>query len=417
MVMLAGCVGIRTSVPVPPVAATATHTVLPTSMPETVIKSASTPQPTMPRTPTPPSQRAAPQLGVEPFVSGLQRPVYLTQADDGTDRFFVVEQPGRIRVIANGQLRPTLFLDVEPLALSTGNEQGLLSVAFHPNYKSNGLFFVNYTRKPDGATVIARYRVSADLDVADPNSAMIVMTIDQPQVNHNGGLIKFGPDGYLYIGMGDGGGQGDQHGTIGNGQDLGALLGKILRIDVSREPYAVPASNPFVNKAGARPEIWALGLRNPWRFSFDRATGDLVIADVGQNTYEEIDWQPASSRGGENYGWRLMEGEHCYNPGENCQPPGLTLPVAEYTHSSGCSVTGGYVYRGSKYPWLNGWYLFTDYCTGNTWSLERSPAGAWQMTQRMKVDFQTSSFGEDRVGELYLIGHNNGTIYRLTSSQ
>jgi glucose/arabinose dehydrogenase len=342
--------------------------------------------------------------------------VYLTQPDDGTDRLFVVEQPGRIRVIANGQLRESPFLDITSQVLSAGNEQGLLSLAFHPNYKSNGLFFVNYTRQPDGATVIARYRVSGDPNVADPNSASTILTINQPQVNHNGGLVMFGPDGYLYIGMGDGGGQGDQHGTIGNGQDLNALLGKLLRIDVNREPYAIPSSNPFANKPGARPEIWASGLRNPWRFSFDRATRDLYIADVGQNTYEEIDFQPASSTGGENYGWRLMEGKHCFDPRTNCNPSGLTLPVLEYDHGAGCSVTGGYVYRGAKYPWLDGLYLFADYCTGLTWSAERNTSGAWEMTERMHLNFQTSSFGQDRAGELYLVGHNNGTIYRLVST-
>jgi glucose/arabinose dehydrogenase len=355
------------------------------------------------------------QLGVEPLVSGLQRPTYLTQADDGADRLFVVEQPGRIRIITGGQLREAPFLDITSRVLSTGNEQGLLSVAFHPDYKSNGWLFVDYTRKPDGATVIARYRVSADPNVADPAGALVILTIDQPESNHNGGLVMFGPDGYLYIGMGDGGGQGDQHGTSGNGQNLGTLLGKILRIDVNREPYAAPPSNPFVNRAGARPEIWAFGLRNPWRFSFDRAAHDLYIADVGQDTFEEVDWQPAASQGGENYGWRLMEGLHCFNPRDNCQQPGLTLPVAEYDHRLGCSITGGYVYRGSQYPWLTGLYLFADYCTGNTWSLERDSNGRWNMAQRLKVDFQVSSFGQDRGGELYLLGLNTGTIYRLTA--
>jgi len=381
-----------------------------------------TSRPTTPAVTNTPAQPAAPsrplsfKLSVEPVQSGFQRPVYLTQPDDGTDRLFVVEQPGRIRVLTNGQLRESPFLDITSQVLSTGNEQGLLSLAFHPNYASNGLFFVNYTRQSDGATVIARYHVSGDSNVADPNSASTILTINQPQANHNGGLVMFGPDGYLYIGMGDGGGQGDQHGTIGNGQDLNALLGKLLRIDVNREPYAIPSSNPFANKPGARPEIWASGFRNPWRFSFDRATRDLYIADVGQNIYEEIDFQPASSTGGENYGWRLMEGKHCFDPRTNCNSSGLTLPVLEYDHGSGCSVTGGYVYRGAKYPWLAGLYLFAYYCTGLTWSAERNTSGAWEMTERMHVNFQTSSFGQDRAGELYLVGHNNGTIYRLVST-
>ncbi|HEY4688298.1 MAG TPA: PQQ-dependent sugar dehydrogenase, partial [Anaerolineae bacterium] len=354
-------------------------------------------------------------LGVEPVASGFAKPVHLTHAGD--DRLFVVEQAGRIRIVEDGQVLETPFLDIASLVRSTGNEQGLLSVAFHPQYASNGEFFVDYTRNPDGATVVARYRVSGDPNVADPDSAEVLLTIDQPEPNHNGGLLLFGPDGYLYIGTGDGGGAGDRHGAIGNGQDPQALLGKILRIDVDQgDPYAIPASNPFADGANGRPEVWAYGLRNPWRFSFDRATGDLYIADVGQGTYEEVDFQPASSAGGVNYGWRIMEGMHCYSPRDGCDQTGLMPPVAEYTHDSGCSVTGGYVYRGSDYPWLDGVYVFADYCSGIVWSLERDAAGQWQMTERLDVDFSVSSFGEDRVGELYLAGRGDGTIYRLAST-
>jgi glucose/arabinose dehydrogenase len=252
--------------------------------------------------------------------------------------------------------------------------------------------------------------------VADPSSATVILTIPQPEANHNGGLVQFGPDGYLYIGIGDGGGAGDRHGTIGNGQELASLLGKLLRIDVNRSPYAIPTSNPFKDRAGARPEIWAFGLRNPWRWSFDRRTGDLYIADVGQDKYEEIDLQPASSRGGENYGWRLMEGKHCFNPSSGCEQTGLTMPVAEYDHSKGCSVTGGYVYRGARYPWLDGLYFFADYCSGIVWTLDRNPSGAWEMVERARVSFQPSSFGQDQAGELYLVGHNDGTVYHLVST-
>jgi glucose/arabinose dehydrogenase len=342
--------------------------------------------------------------------------VYLTHAGDGSGRLFVVEQAGQIKIITDGKSPAMLFLDITALVDSSANERGLLSIAFHPDYKSNGFFFVNYTRQPDGATVIARYHVSNDPNVADPDSAVVILTIPQPEVNHNGGLVKFGPDGYLYIGMGDGGGGGDRHGTIGNGQDLTTLLGKILRIDVNGSPYAIPASNPFRGKADARPEIWAYGLRNPWRWSFDRRTGDLYIADVGQNVYEEIDFQPASSSGGENYGWRLMEGKHCFNPSSGCEQAGLTMPVAEYSHSDGCSVTGGYVYRGVQYPWLDGLYFFADYCSGKLWTLSRDPSGAWEKVERAQVDSQPSSFGEDQAGELYLVGHGDGTIYRLVST-
>jgi glucose/arabinose dehydrogenase len=329
---------------------------------------------------------------------------------------FVVEQAGRIYVIKEAQAPATLFLDITALVDSSANERGLLSMAFHPDAKSNGFFFVNYTRKPDGATVIARYHLSNDPNVADPGSAKVLLTIPQPEPNHNGGLVEFGPEGYLYIGMGDGGGAGDRHGTIGNGQDLGSLLGKLLRIDVNGDPYAIPATNPFKGKAGARPEIWVYGLRNPWRWSFDRRTGDLYIGDVGQNAYEEIDFQPASSPGGENYGWRLMEGKRCFNPGSGCERPGLTMPVADYDHGQGCSVTGGYVYRGAQYPWLDGLYVFADYCSGIVWTLDRNPSGAWEMVERIRVGFQPSSFGQDQAGELYLVGHNDGTIYRLVST-
>jgi glucose/arabinose dehydrogenase len=381
--------------------------------PSTATRAPTTPASTptrLPPTPSPIAQRPPFTLSVESLQSGFQRPVYLTHAGDGSGRSFVVEQAGRIHAIT-GKSPAALFLDITALVDSSANERGLLSVAFHPDYKSNGFLFVNYTRKPDGATV-----VSSDPNVADPSSATVILTIPQPEANHNGGLVQFGPDGYLYIGMGDGGGAGDRHGTMGNGQELASLLGKLLRIDVNGNPYSIPASNPFQARAGARPEIWAYGLRNPWRWSFDRRTGDLYIADVGQDKYEEIDLQPASSRGGENYGWRLMEGKHCYNPSSGCEQPGLTMPVAEYDHSQGCSVTGGYVYRGARYPWLDGLYFFADYCSGIVWSLDRNPAGAWEMVERARVSFQPSSFGQDQAGELYLVGLNDGTVYHLVST-
>ena len=364
------------------------------------------PQPTAPL----PAQTSGEfTLALEPVIEGgLVRPDYLTHAGD--DRLFVVEQPGRIRIIAGGQLLDRPFLDIADKVTTDGNEQGLLSVAFHPDYQTNGQFFVNYTRQKDGATVIERYTVAKDdPDRAADQSGKVILVIDQPEANHNGGLIKFGPDGYLYIGMGDGGGQGDQHGAIGNGQNRAALLGKLLRIDVTnQETYAVPPGNPFNN------EIWAYGLRNPWRFSFDRATGDLYVADVGQNTYEEVDFQPAASKGGENYGWRIMEGLHCYDPQAGCDQSGLALPVAEYSHADGgCSITGGYVYRGSKYPVLDGAYFFGDYCSGNIWSLQRE-GDQWQMIKRLEADKRMSSFGEDVKGELYVVDHG-GAVYQLVA--
>ncbi len=350
------------------------------------------------------------QIALTPIVQGgLTHPTYLTHAGD--DRLFVVEQPGRIRIIANGQLLDRPFLDVTDKVLSEGNEQGLLSVAFHPAYKTNDQFFIYYTRQPDGAIVIERYTVSkSDPNLADASSAHTILVISHSQApNHNGGQLQFGPDGYLYISIGDGGGQGDQHGSIGNGQNRNALLGKLLRMDVTnQDTYAIPKDNPFST------EVWAYGLRNPWRFSFDRATNDLYIADVGQDTYEEVDLQPAASKGGENYGWRIMEGLHCYNPSQGCDQTGLVLPIVEYSHAvGGCAITGGYAYRGLQYPVLDGAYFFGDYCTGYIWSLQRN-GDQWLMTKQLESGLHISSFGEDVNGEVYVVDLD-GAIYQLVA--
>jgi glucose/arabinose dehydrogenase len=352
------------------------------------------------------------------IASGLQSPVYVTDAGDGSGRLFIVEQAGRIRVVKNGVLLPAPFLDIRSLVAS-GGERGLLSVAFHPQFKTNGVFVVDYTRASNtpadvGDTVIARYAVTSPLsDVADRNSGQALLIINQPQPNHNGGLVKFGPDGHLYIGMGDGGGGGDVgsgHAPEGNGQSLKTLLGKILRIDIGATgPYTVPADNPNLG-AGARREIWAYGLRNPWRFSFDRAAGDLYIADVGQNAWEEIDFQPASSTGGVNYGWPVWEGNHRYRSGVALG--GDTRPIAEYGHVNGaCSVTGGYVYRSVKIPALSGFYIFGDYCNGHLWTLVKF-GGVWRLSSLRDTSYVISSFGEDSAGELYLVDLN-GAVYRF----
>ena len=293
-------------------------------------------------------------IKAEPVITGLSSPVGITHAGDGSGRLFIVLQGGRIVIFDGVKILSSPFLDITSV-VSSGGERGLLGLAFHPNYVGNGSFYVNYTNTA-GDTVIARYSVSANPNQADPTSADILLTIPQPFSNHNGGQLHFGPDGYLYIGIGDGGSGGDPQ---NNGQDLGTLLGKILRIDVDKgPPYAIPPDNPFFGPGdGALDEIWAWGLRNPWRFSFDRLTGDMFIGDVGQNSWEEVDFQPASSAGGENYGWRLMEGNSCYNPATNCNDSTLTLPILVYDHTVGCSVTGGYRYRGSKNPALDGFYL------------------------------------------------------------
>jgi glucose/arabinose dehydrogenase len=331
----------------------------------------------------------------------------ITHAGDGSDRLFVTLQGGVIAEVGAEPFFAEPFLDVAPLVSCCG-ERGLLGLAFHPDYAENGLFFINYTNT-EGHTVIARYRVSADPERADPDSGEIIMTVEQPFANHNGGQIKFGPDGYLYIGMGDGGAAGD---PLDHGQNMQTLLGALLRIDVDGgSPYAVPADNPFVG-GGAREEIWAYGLRNPWRFSFDRDTGDLFIADVGQSAREEVNVQRADSPGGENYGWRLMEGSLCYNPGEGCNDGTLVLPALEYDHSEGCSVTGGYRYRGAEITELQGLYLYSDFCSGRLWGAQ-DDAGEWRSSELLATGLGVSAFGEDEAGEIYLADYGGGVLYRL----
>jgi len=349
-------------------------------------------------------------LKLVPLVtSGLSSPVYLTAPTGDTARLFVVEQSGQIRIVQHGQLLPTAFLDIHSRLVS-GGEQGLLSVAFHPNYGANGFFYVNYTDL-NGDTRVERYTVSAaDSNLADTASHKLILFVPQPYTNHNGGLVVFGPDGMLYIGMGDGGSGGDPENRA---QHRDSLLGKLLRIDVDHgDPYAIPPDNPFATSGGA-PEIWALGLRNPWRFAFDRSAGLLYIGDVGQGAWEEVDVQPAS-QGGLNYGWRFMEGAHCYNP-TTCSSAGLVLPAVEYDHSNGqCAVIGGFVYRGARVPALAGQYFYADLCAG--WVRSFTYAGG-------AVTGQTSwtlepgagsplSFGEDSRGELYVLS-SGGTVYRI----
>jgi glucose/arabinose dehydrogenase len=349
-------------------------------------------------------------------VSGLSEPVGVTHAGDGSGRLFITEKAGFIRVVQEGQLLSEPFLDVRDiLTPEPATEQGLLGLAFHPDYKSNGTFFIYYTnaqKREDGAadTVLARYQVSSDPNTADPASAKIILTIEQPFWNHNGGHIAFGPDGYLYIGTGDGGDGGDPQ---ENAEDLTDLLGKMLRIDVNAETYVVPESNPWTAESGARTEIWAYGLRNPWKFSFDRKTGDLYIGDVGQEFYEEINVQPASSTGGENYGWNQMEGFQCYGEAD-CDQSQYTLPVHDYAHGEdGVSVTGGVVYRGAAFPELDGAYLYADFASGKVWSL-RFAEGVWVNTLFADTDFAVSSFGEDEAGELYVLDFGGGGLYQLT---
>ncbi|MCU0491706.1 MAG: PQQ-dependent sugar dehydrogenase [Chloroflexaceae bacterium] len=374
-------------------------------------------------------------LSLTGSINGFSSPVHLTHAGDGSGRMFVVEQAGRIRIVRNGAIVPTPFLDINSLVSSPssggGSEEGLLSVAFPPGYANSRRFYVYYTNR-DSNIVIARYRVTgSNADVADPNSAQVLFTIPHPgQRNHNGGQLAFGPDGFLYIGTGDGGGGGDPD---GNGQDRSTLLGKMLRVDVEGNPtgpYTIPPSNPYVNTAGsvrcqpydvANPpagfcqEIWAWGLRNPWRFSFDRQTGDMYNGDVGQQRREEINFQPAG-QGGLNYGWNTMEGRVCYPSGDtSCNQNGLTLPVIDYNRQQGTSVTGGYVYRGTRFPRMQGIYFYADFGNGNLWGFRMQNGQATSNTLLLPVGEPISSFGEDEAGNLYVVNYG-GSIALLTDS-
>ena len=349
------------------------------------------------------------------IVTGLSSPVGLTAPPGDTSRVFIVEKTGTIRIYKGGALLPNPFLT--QTGLSSDSEEGLLGLAFHPQYASNGKFYVYYTDTA-GDIHVVEYLVSSNPDSASATSREILFVSHQPNKNHNGGSIAFGPDGFLYIGIGDGGGGGDPD---GNGQNVNALLGKMLRINIdSGSPYAIPATNPFVGQAGHKGEIWSYGLRNPWRFSFDRANGDIYIGDVGQGNWEEVDYEPTMT-GGRNYGWNRMEGSHCYPPSNTtCSSIGITLPVAEYDHSVGCSITGGYVYRGSQLPELQGTYFYGDYCTGIIRSfkiLGGTAAEPLEWTSSLRTEgggamTGLSSFGQDAAGELYLV-LLGGDVYRL----
>jgi glucose/arabinose dehydrogenase len=342
-------------------------------------------------------------------AGGFSAPLLVTHAGDGSGRLFVVEQAGRVRVLRNGRVEGEPFLDIASL-VTAGGEQGLLGLAFHPRFESNGRFFVNYT-DGNGDTVVAEYRTARGADRADPGSARVLLRIDQPYSNHNGGDLVFGPDGYLYIGMGDGGSGGDPH---GNGQRLDTLLGKLLRIDVDRgRPYGIPDDNPFVGRSGARPEIWAFGLRNPWRFSFDRETGDLWIGDVGQGELEEIDRARASRGGGQNYGWNVMEGTECFSPPDGCDSQGLVRPIAVYPTRLGCAVVGGHVYRGARLPALAGGYFFADFCAGLLFALDPAGSAPQDPVIVLRSDHAISSFGEDEDGELYITDLSGGEVLQV----
>ena len=367
------------------------------------------------------------------IADDFKKPLFVTSHPANSKVLYVVEQAGKIIIINNGGKLEEPFLDISDRVVNpsrAGDERGLLGFAFHPDYVSNNKFYVNYINK-DGYTIVSEFSAQSNL-VANSLSERIVFDLKQPYGNHNGGHMQFGPDGYLYISIGDGGKRGD---PLNAGQDLNTLFGKVIRIDINKVPYGIPKSNPYYGQKDKRGEIWAWGLRNVWRFSFDRKNGDIYYGDVGQNKWEEINYEPYTSKGGVNYGWRIMEASKCYNPEKNCNEKNLTLPIHEYpndanymvvlgggsqTNSDGCSITGGYVYRGEKIKNLNGYYIFGDYCSGNIWTFKVVNEKATELTNRTEEinlangEFTTyiSSFGEDADGELYIVEYNGG-IYKL----
>ena len=376
------------------------------------------------------------------IADGYKKPVFITSYPNNAKLLYIVEQAGLIKIINDGKKLSRPFFDINKRVVNPnrpGDERGLLGFAFHPNHTNNGKFYINYMDN-DGNTIVSEFSTNSELR-ANHKSERIILKLKQPYGNHNGGDIQFGPDGYLYISIGDGGKAGD---PLNAGQDLSSLFGKIIRIDIEQEPYGIPKSNPFFGQKDKREEIWAWGLRNVWRFSFDKQTGDKYLADVGQNKWEEVNFEPASSKGGLNYGWRIMEANHCYDPKENCPTEGLIKPIIEYpndanhpafafriieelsfseTDVEGCSVTGGYVYRGQKIKSMQGQYIFGDYCSGNIWTLKVVNGKAINFKNRTEEinigggEFTTyiSSFGQDSDGEIYIIDYNGG-IYKLIES-
>ena len=381
-----------------------TESLEPTSLPTDPFPATAT----LPASPSPVPAKTLPDASTATWASvvgGLRQPVDLKHVGD--ERLFVVEKQGVIRIVRDGVLVSESFLDLRDRVGSNASEQGLLGLAIHPRFAENGRFFVYYTDAA-GDTVVARYQAAGDR--ADPTSEAVVLRIPQPFANHNGGALAFGPDGYLYIGTGDGGSAGD---PLGNGQSLNTLLGKILRLDVDGgEPYVIPADNPYAGSGEVYPEIWASGLRNPWRFAFDRATGELYIGDVGQNQWEEIDVVPAGAPGGVNFGWNLREGLHAYSGNST---GGLIDPVAEYGHDLGCSVTGGVVVRDPALPAWDGTYLYGDFCSGRVWGLRRAADGTWLNGLLFETGASIGSFGEGADGRVYLLDYA-GTIYRLVAA-
>jgi glucose/arabinose dehydrogenase len=354
---------------------------------------------------------ATAEITLDNVAEGLVEPTYMAEPPDGSGRFFVAERLGTIHIVKDGTVLPQPFLDLSSEVKSKEIEQGLLGLAFSPDYAHNGFFFVSYTDQKDNV-IISRFSVSSDPDVADATSETEVLKFKKSAAQHNGGDLEFGPDGYLYISIGEGGIR--SIGGFSTGPQRGeSIAGKILRIDVKALPYSIPQDNPFVDNPAALPEIWDVGLRNPWRFSFDLKTGDIYISDVGEGAYEEVNFEPAGS-GGKNYGWPILEGNHCALDFMSCDGiTDATMPIIEYTHDRACAVIGGYIYRGSDYPGLSGIYFFGDHCTGKIWGAAPGADGTWEIKQFLNAPFRIHSFGEDRHGELYVLDGQFGVLYRI----
>ena len=396
-----------------PAETTSAPTLPPTVAPPTAPTATPTPRPTPAPTPSGfDPNHVTVKFSTVATVPG--RPLAIANAGDGSGRLFVAEQGGAVYIVVGGTVTSTPFLDISG-QVSNGGEQGLLGLAFHPGFPADNRVFVDYTNRA-GDTVVSSFQVDAGSpDVVVAGSEVVVLTVEQPYANHNGGGIAFGPDGYLYVALGDGGSGGDPH---NNGQRLDKLLGKILRIDVDNPSgglnYGIPGSNPFAGTAGTRGEIWLLGLRNPFRFSFDRATGDLWIGDVGQGAWEEVDVAPAGI-GGLNFGWRTMEGAHCFSPASGCSTDGLTFPVVDYPHDFGCAIIGGLVYRGAASPALRGGYVFSDECTGITWALDAAGTGRQSLVEVANAPSGIAGYGEDEAGELYA-ADLDGRVYGVSAT-
>ena len=402
--------------------ATAPASASATASPAASASGLASPRPPTPPAPSPSSAPADPNLVTvtfQPVVTVPGGPLALAAPPDGTGRLFIAAKDGRIWILADGKVGPTPLLDLRGL-VSNGGEQGLLGIAIHPGFPGDPRVFVDYTNR-DGNTVVASYALAGgaagSADRLDPASATRIITVNQPFANHNGGALAFGPDGMLYVSLGDGGSADD---PLGNGQRTDTLLGKILRLDMNVppgavRPYVIPTDNPFAGTSGARPEIWLTGLRNPWRISFDRGTGDLWIGDVGQNAWEEVDVARAGV-GGLNFGWDRMEGRHCHEPASGCDPSGITMPVAEYGHDAGCTVIGGDVYRGAAQPLLSGLYIFADYCSGRLWAIPAAGDGPTEPVRIGTAGAGIAGFGEDADGELYA-ANLDGTISRLVAAR